>query len=148
MPTPTENHVFIYLFIASQLAGSQFPDQGWNPAPAVKALSTNHWTTREFPDLYFKKLIFTLKHAQYFRYLLNLERFYQHRHSINNYDTFSHFEILKIVKIRVLGSPVILPFWSFHWWLSPGASQGNSEPLSTLMSLQNQGCHPFVFLVK
>ena len=33
----------------ARLAGSYFPDQGLNPAPAVKARSANHWTASEFP---------------------------------------------------------------------------------------------------
>ena len=33
----------------TQLAGSKFPNQGLNWAPAVKAPSPNHWTNREFP---------------------------------------------------------------------------------------------------
>ena len=33
---------------AAQLAGYWFPDEGLNSALAVKALSPNHWTAREF----------------------------------------------------------------------------------------------------
>ena len=33
----------------TQLAGSKFPNQGLNWAPAVKAPSPNHWTNRELP---------------------------------------------------------------------------------------------------
>ena len=36
---------------AMQLAGSQFPDQGWNPASSAVKVWTNHWTSGELPFL-------------------------------------------------------------------------------------------------
>lgn len=45
-------------------------------ALAVRGLSASRWASRELPDLHFKKLGFALKHTQYFRHLLNLERLY------------------------------------------------------------------------
>ena len=49
--------IIIILFIiiighASPLTGSWFLNQGSTGAPAVKVLSPNHWTAREFPQTY------------------------------------------------------------------------------------------------
>lgn len=77
--TPIENHWFVLLWgvgHTSRPAGASFAEQGTNPGLAVKVLSTSPWASREFLGLYFKKLIFALKHTQYFRHLLNLERLY------------------------------------------------------------------------
>ena len=41
---------FFFFFLSTlQLVISYFPDRGLNLAPAVKAPSPDHWSTREFP---------------------------------------------------------------------------------------------------
>ena len=40
--------ISFFLFLAAPLPGSKFPDQGLNLALAVKALTPNHSTSREF----------------------------------------------------------------------------------------------------
>ena len=43
------HYFFLFFDHVTQLTGSQFLNQGSNQAQAVKALSPNHWTTKESP---------------------------------------------------------------------------------------------------
>ena len=56
-------YLFIYLFLAvlHSLQDLSSSIRDWTQAPAVKALSPNHWTTREFP-MYMIFYIYTHTH--------------------------------------------------------------------------------------